>query len=338
MSQTARATEYIPRRWMRNGHVMTVAGNYLRRRVELPAPVVEAVEVEPGSSVLCLCHWQPEPERGLTVVLVHGLEGSARSQYILGNAARLWRAGCSVVRMNMRTCGTDMDVSGHTAEEICTTLYHSGRSGDVRAVAQHAVSARGARRVAVVGYSMGGNMVLKMAGELAAAPMVEMVAVAAVSPAVDLAVCADGMHHGINRMYERRFLRGLKARYRRRVAMFPEMYDVARLRGVNSIRTFDERIVAPHNDFAGADDYYSRASAKPVLALVPVPTLVLHAEDDPLVKLTADTREMMRGSKNIRLVTTRFGGHCAFLEEPSAGDDGRWAERQIAAFFATLKP
>ena len=192
--------------------------------------------------------------------------------------------------------------------------------------------------MAVAGYSMGGNMVLKMAGELAAAPMAEMVAVAAVSPAVDLAVCADGMHRGLNRLYERKFIRGMVARYRRRAAMFPELYDAARLRGVDSIRTFDERIVAPHNGFTGADDYYTRASAGPVLAGISVPTLVLHAEDDPLVKLTAGTRQVMRGNHYIRLVTTRFGGHCAFLEEPSAGDDGRWAERQIAAYFATLKP
>ena len=337
MSPIAPASDYTPRRWLRNGHVMTIAGNFLPRRVDLPPPTVEAVEVEPGSSLLCLCHWQPEPECSLAVVLVHGLEGSAASQYMLGNAARLWRAGCSVIRMNMRTCGFHVDSAGRTAEQICPTLYHSGRSADVRAVAQHAIATRGVQRVAVVGYSMGGNMVLKMAGELAAAPLPQLAAVAAVSPAVDLAVSADGLHRGLNRIYERRFLRGLTARYQRRAEMFPERYNAARLSGVCSIRTFDQNIVAPHNGFTGADDYYTRASAKPVLASIPVPTLVLHAEDDPMVTLTEPTRALLRSNPNINLVVTPRGGHCAFLEQPTPHDDGRWAERQIAAFFAAFQ-
>src|SRR5208283_4295351 len=185
---------FEPHPWLTNGHMQTIVGNFLPRP-ELRIPqVTETVEVDPadGSRVLCHCHWQPLCAARLTVVLVHGLEGSSDSRYVKGIAARAWAAGMNVVRMNMRNCGA--------SEALTPTLYHSGRSADVGAVVCHYAARFGLDRVALVGYSMGGNLVLKLAGEWGQRP--PLAAVATVCPAIDLAAGADALHEPANRVYE----------------------------------------------------------------------------------------------------------------------------------------
>src|ERR1700753_3933780 len=147
---------------MRNGHLQTIVASYAPRPAWRITSVAERVEVDPsdGGRVLCHSSWQPEAVRAdrLTVVLVHGLEGSSHSQYVRGLAARAWDAGCNVIRMNMRNCGN--------TDHLTPTLYHSGLSGDVGAVVRHFARTQGLHKIALIGYSMGGNLVLKLAGEL----------------------------------------------------------------------------------------------------------------------------------------------------------------------------
>ena len=176
------------------------------------------VRARGASHVLCHCHWQANASQCLTVLLVHGLEGSSRSQYVLGNSARAWAAGCNVVRMNMRNCGG--------TEDLSPTLYHSGLSGDVAAVMQTLAAEKGLRAFALVGYSMGGNLVLKLAGEMGANVPDYLKAVVGVSPAMDLAVSADALHNISNRVYEWKFLVGLRRRFRRKAELFPaDLFD-----------------------------------------------------------------------------------------------------------------
>ena len=165
--------------------------------------MAELVETVPAhgnqisTQVLCECHWQPpsvRPERP-TVLILHGLEGSSRSQYVLGNASKLWRAGCNVIRMNMRNCGG--------TERLTPTLYHSGMSADVQAVMQHFLRLHRLTSFALMGYSMGGNLVLKLAGELGSDPPPQLKAVVGVSPAIDLGVSADAHQEPANPLYER---------------------------------------------------------------------------------------------------------------------------------------
>ena len=337
-------TPFVPRRGFRNGHVQTILGNFLPRPDRLPPASSELVEVAPAtetqlaSHVLCDCHWQPEHVRAerLTVILLHGLEGSSRSQYVVGSAGKVWLAGCNVVRMNMRNCGG--------TESLSPTLYHSGLSSDVRAVMAAMVQRFSVRRVALVGYSMGGNLVLKLAGELGAErladathadPAPELCAVAAVSPALDLAQSADALHLLQNRIYERRFLKALIQRFRRKVALFPRVYDPARAGGLRSLRDFDERVTAFYAGFAGASDYYFRASAARVLENIAVPTLILHSLDDPFIRLTPESRAKIASNPWITLIEPDHGGHCAFLAtpRPAEGDDGYWAESTVLAFL-----
>ena len=325
---------FCPRPWLRNPHLQTIIGNLLSRPDTLPAPVRELVEVAPAhgtqisSQVMCECHWQPLAQRSNrpTVVIVHGLEGSSHSQYVIGNSTKFWNAGCNVIRMNMRNCaGT---------ERLTPTLYHSGMSGDVGAVMRYFLCSQELQSIALIGYSMGGNLVLKLAGELGAEAPAQLQAVVGVSPAMDLGVSADALHLPANRLYERRFLRALIRRFRRKAFLFPRAFDPSRADGIRSIRDFDDRITALYSGFRDADDYYSRAAAARVLDRIRVPTLLIHACDDPFVRITPETRSTIDANPALTLVETEHGGHCAFLAtpDPANGDDGYWAEQTALRF------
>jgi predicted alpha/beta-fold hydrolase len=329
---TFTATPFIPRRFLTNAHVQTILGSLLPRKNTLPPPEAQLVEVWPAqgsqiaSQVLCQCYWQPEKLRP-TVILVHGLEGSAASQYMTGNANKLFRAGANVILMNMRNCGG--------TEALTPTLYHSGLSGDVLAVMRYFVARYGLQQVSLIGYSMGGNLVMKLAGDLGTDAPPELHAVVGVSPAVDLGSSADALNQPSNRFYENRFLQALLKRYRRKTVLFPRVYDPNRAAGIRSVREFDERITALYSGFSGADDYYFRAAAARVLERIAVPTLVLHALDDPFVVLTPESRRKIHDNPAITLIETEHGGHCAFLAKanPAAGDDGYWAETTALRFI-----
>jgi predicted alpha/beta-fold hydrolase len=329
------AEPFRPRRFFSNGHVQTLLGNYLPRRSSLPEPTAELVEVSGGvsyqmpSRILCHCHWQPEPIRSTrpAIILVHGLEGSSSSQYVLGNAAKLWRAGANIVRMNMRNCGG--------TERLTPTLYHSGLSTDVEAVMTHCLTRYSLQSIALAGYSMGGNLVLKLAGDLGPAAPPQLKAVVGVSPAVDLAASADALHEPLNRLYERHFLKALARRFRRKASLFPRVYDPNRTVGIDSLRQWDDRITALYCGFTGAADYYARAAAARVIDRIAVPTLILHANDDPFVRLIPSTREKILANPHITFLDEAHGGHCAFLSspDPQKKDDGYWAETTLLRFI-----
>ncbi|CAN5553518.1 alpha/beta fold hydrolase [soil metagenome] len=334
-SQIAAATDFRPRRFLSNGHLQTIVGNYLPRENHLPEPIAQLVEVSPAvggqiaSQVLCHCHWQPSDVRASrpTAILVHGLEGSSRSQYVIGNANKLWQAGANIVRMNMRNCGG--------TEQLTPTLYHSGLSNDVLEVMRFFTAQHGLQSLSLVGYSMGGNLVLKLAGELGDQAPSELHSVIGVSPAVDLGPSADALHQPLNRLYELKFLRALLRRFRRKASLFPRAYDANQAVDITSLRDFDHRITALYSGFASADDYYYRAAAARVIDRIAVPTLILHALDDPFIRLTRESRDLILANPNITLVETAHGGHCAFLADADSANknDGYWAEHAALRFF-----
>jgi predicted alpha/beta-fold hydrolase len=323
-------TPFRPHFGLSNGHLQTIVGNYLSRPPFRVDGMAETIEVDPsdGSRVLCHCHWQPEAERGLrlTLVVVHGLEGSADSRYMQGIAARAWDAGLNVIRMNMRNCGG--------TDALTPTLYHSGLSDDVGAVVSHYANQYALERVALVGYSMGGNLVLKLAGEWGKKP--PLCAVAAVCPAIDLALGADALHEPMNRAYEWKFLRGLRARYARKRRLFPAQFVPAEEIGpVSSIREFDHKIVSRYCGFRDADDYYYRAASARVVDRIAVPTLILHAQDDPFIRLLPETRAKLLANSHITFVETRHGGHCAYLSR-DPGNEIHWAEATVIRFVQAV--
>jgi predicted alpha/beta-fold hydrolase len=328
---------FHPRPWLTNPHLQTILGNFLPREDHLPAPVACLVEVSPAhgtqisSQILCECHWQPLSVRAgrPSAIILHGLEGSSRSQYVIGNANKLWQAGCNVIRMNMRNCGG--------TESLSPTLYHSGLSSDVDHVMRYFLQQQRLQSVSLIGYSMGGNLVLKLAGEIGTAAPPELRSVIGVSPAVDLGPSADALHEPQNRIYEHKFLRSLLKRFRRKAALFPHAFDPTRAIDINSVRQFDDRITALYAGFQSADDYYYRAAAARVLDRIAVPTLILHASDDPFIRFTPETRSSIGSNPNILLLETAHGGHCAFLASPdrATSNDGYWAEHAALRFVLT---
>ena len=314
----------MPRRGLRGGHVQTLASFFLPRRITLPTAEKRLIEVEPGVQVLCHCHWQPDRKNALTVITVHGLEGSSESQYMLGIAAKGMAVGMNAVRMNQRNCGG--------TDALSPTLYHSGRSQDIAAVARNLIHEDGISRFALVGFSMGGNLVLKLAGEWGREAPPQLRAVAAVCPSMNLAASADALHLAGNRLYEYYFMWQLRRRLRVKARLFPQVFDTSRMRGVTSLRDFDDKVTAHYCGFEGASDYYERSAAANIVDRIAVPTLILHAANDPFIRILPETRRKILSNPNITFVETEDGGHCSFLAEAD-GDDGRWAERQVVEFL-----
>ena len=318
------ARKFVPRRGFRGGHVQTLASFFLPRRIPLLTTEKRLIEVEPGVQVLCNCHWQKDRQNALTVIIVHGLEGSSESQYMLGIAAKGTAVGMNVVRMNQRNCGG--------TDALSPTLYHSGRSQDIAAVARNLIHEDRISRFGLVGFSMGGNLVLKLAGEWGTQAPPQLRAVAAVCPSMNLAASADALHLAANRLYEYYFMSQLRNRLRMKARLFPQVFDTARMRGVTSLRDFDDKVTAHYCGFEGASDYYERSAAANVIDGIAVPTLILHAANDPFIRILPVTRQKILSNPNINFVETEDGGHCSFIAE-SDGDDGRWAERQVVEFL-----
>ncbi|GAC1433426.1 MAG: hypothetical protein NVS1B11_15870 [Terriglobales bacterium] len=255
--------------------------------------------------------------------MLHGLEGSSESNYMLAIAAKGIAAGMNVVRMNQRNCGG--------TENLAPTLYHSGLSQDVAAVAKHLIEEDRINSFALVGFSMGGNIVLKLAGEWGSAGPAEFRTVVAVCPAMDLAASSDALHLRANRLYEYYFMWKLRRRLRAKARLFPGTYDTSRMRGVSTLRDFDDKITAYYCGFEGAADYYARAAAANVVDQIAVPAFILHAANDPFIRILPETREKILANKNITFIETEDGGHCSFVADVD-GYDGYWAERQVLEF------
>jgi predicted alpha/beta-fold hydrolase len=320
-------SDYLPvARWA-GGHRMTVyAWARPRRFPHLPNPVARYFDVAADARVLALCHWQPDPTSHPTLVLLHGLEGSSEAHYMRGIAAKAWISGFNVVRLNQRNCGG--------TEHLSRGLYHSGLTADPQFVLDELIARDRLTRVAIAGYSLGGNLALKLAGEFGAGAPPELKAVCAVSPVVDLDACVLAIERRQNIAYQWNFVRNLKRRIRRKARAFPGDWDLARLKRIWSIRAFDEHYTAPHHGFAGASDYYYRASAMRVIDRVRIPALIITAADDPFVPPEPFRDPRITENPNITTIVTSHGGHCGFVSEAN-GYDGYWAERMIVDFAAS---
>ena len=305
--------------------MQTLAGFFLFRNIQLPTPEARYVEVAPGIRILCHCHWQADRRNCLTAIVVHGLEGSSDSGYVVGVAQKGLAAGMNVVRVNQRNCGG--------TDALAPVLYHSGLSNDVAVVARELIERDRVSRLALAGFSMGGNLVLKLAGEWGMQGPPQFRAVAACCPAMDLAASADALHDPANRIYELYFLFNLRRRMIRKAQLFPGHFDVGRMKGMRSLRDFDHQITAYYCGFSGADDYYNRAAAANVIEHIAVPGLILHAANDPFIRITPKTRRKIAANPNITFVETEDGGHCSFVGRRNGVDDGYWAENQIVNFL-----
>jgi len=319
--------EFNPHRFLRNGHLMTIAGTLWRRtHLQLPAGVPRLFQTEPGTQVRGDCHFHENPRERSTLVVLHGLDGSSDSDYMRGTAEKAWVAGLNVVRLNQRNCGG--------TEKLTESLYHSGLSCDIRAVILELIERDRLPEIFAAGFSMGGNLVLKMAGEFGDAAPNELRGFAAIQPSFDLAACADALELPKNFLYEHHFVTRLKRRMRHKASLFPERFRNGlneELERVHSVREFDDLITAPFCGFRDAADYYAQSSAMHVVGAIRRPTLIVAAQDDPFVPFTMFSNAALRENPNITLLATRRGGHCAFISQES-GEGRFWAEGQIVEF------
>jgi predicted alpha/beta-fold hydrolase len=309
---------------------------WARKRVlpALPAAEPRYFDVAADARVLAHCNWQPGRGSAPTLLALHGLEGSSEAHYMRGLAEKAFAAGFNVVRLNMRNCGG--------TEQLSQGLYHSGLTADPLAVLTELRDRDGLSRFAVSGYSMGGNVTMKLAGELGASAFPEVKAFAAVSPVIELEDCVRAIERRENRIYEWNFCRNLQRRMRRKSKHFPSLFNLDGLWKVWSIRAFDDRYTAPHHGFNGAEDYYFRASAMRVIDRVARPSLILSAADDPFVPPHIFETPAVANNPHITTVVTPHGGHCAFVEPPASADgpadrstgyDGYFAERMVVDFL-----
>jgi len=319
---------FEPRWGLGNGHVMTVfAWARARAYPGLPAPEERIFQTAPDTRVLADCRWQADRHTRPTLLALHGLEGSSSRHYMLGMAHQAWLRGWNTVLLNQRNCGG--------TEHLTPTLYHSGLTDDPLAVLTE-LAAEGLPHFGVAGYSLGGNLALRLAGELAIDPAhaaLPVRAVAAVSPTMDLQLCVDAIERPINFPYEWNFLKDLRARLVRKAAIWPGRFDLAPLKRVRTIRAFDDVYTAPLGGFGDAANYYFKASALRLIDRVNVPTLIVSAADDPFVPEEQFRRPEVADNPSIRVVIPPKGGHCGFVSPT-----GYWAEETIVRFIAAFMP
>ena len=295
---------------------------------DLPTPEALFFDVTPDTRVLAHCHWQRDRAAHPALLALHGLEGSSRAHYMRGLADKAFRAGFNVVLLNQRNCGG--------TEQHGPGLYHSGLTGDADIVLKALTDTHGVERVFVAGYSLGGNLALKLAGEYGAATPPQLRGVAAVSPVMDLAACVAAIERRQNIAYHWNFVHALRARMRRKAEHFPGLYELERLHRIRTVRSFDETYTAPHFGFTSAADYYHRASALRVVDRIRVPALIVTAMDDPFVPAGPFADPAVTSNPCVKVVLTPHGGHCGFITEATPGDDGYWAETQIVRMATQL--
>jgi predicted alpha/beta-fold hydrolase len=322
-----KARPFVPHRLFKQGDAQTIGAYLWPGRLRLRdrnGDEERMFEVEPESRVLARCRWQPNRAEHPTLVVWHGMEGSIASAYMLTTADKAFRAGFNVVRVNIRNCGL--------TEHLSPTLYHGGMTGDLRAVIDELIARDRLSRLFVVGFSLGGNMVLKLAGEYGDNPPTEVKAVCAVSPSINMRASCDLLMRRRNWIYQRDFLRRLKQRIRVKEKLLPDLYDSTGLRRIRSIEQFDDRYIAPAFGFANADDYYAKASSLPFIGRIRIPTLMIHARDDPFIPFTPLRDPSIAGNPYVLLIATERGGHVAFVSANSGNEDRFWAENRMVEF------
>jgi len=316
---------FEPRPSLRGGHRMTLFswGNP-RYFPTLPAPTTRYFDVDEDTRIVAHCHWHPRRWRHATLLALHGLNGSSDAHYMKGLASKAFARGMNVVRLNQRNCGD--------TEHLSSGLFHSGLTADAAFVIDELVEVDGLPAIAVAGYSLGGNLALKLAGEYGAHAPAALVAIAAVSPIIEIDDCTRALEQPGNGVYEWNFVKDLKRRMRRKERFWPGHFDLAKLARVKTVRAFDDTFTAPYFGFKSAEDYYYRASALRVADRIRVPTLIITAQDDPFVPAGPFSDPKLTGNPHIDLRVLAHGGHCGFIGPSNGADDGYWAEREIVAF------
>lgn len=325
---------FLPPRWLRNAHVQTLLAARKPRRWTYGWKESETIAFDLGKdgTLIGEVSWQPgRRESHPLLFLLHGLEGCARSHYLVGMSRKAYCAGFHTVRVNTRNCGG--------TEHLTPTLYCAGLSQDVMAIVRHFRGRMGIRRIYAGGVSLGANILLKFLGEQGDRGPEFIQGAAVLSPPIDLAAGVDKMEDPQNWIYQRHFVGELIKRMRRKIAIFPSLGEMKRIERIRTIREFDDVVTAPHFGFGDADNYYRLASSGPLMKHIRVPTLLVQSKDDPLIPFGPFLRSGIETNACIRLLATEYGGHTGFLTSKSLRGrdlDEYWGESRVVQFLTTL--
>lgn len=292
-----------------NPHLATIAGNFWPRpdgNARWPTAAV-LYSTEPGVEILVHTQYPEGTSKG-EVILVHGLEGSSASGYARSMSHHALERGFTAHRFNMRSCGG--------TDALANTGYHAGLTSDLLWVLRERRKL-GAPPLFVVGFSLGGNMALKLAGELAEKGPELLAGVCAVSPPIDLAASVDAIERPANILYQNRFVARLKDRIRRRHVLAPEIYTLEHLPKIRTVREFDDHYTARLFGFGTAINYFRTQSSNQFLEHIRVPTLVIHAKDDPMVPFYSFDHPAFERNPCLKLIAVDHGGHLGFLARGS---------------------
>jgi hypothetical protein len=304
--------------WLPGGHAQTLYGTlfahakigWKRERWDTPDGDFIDVDRLPGAAGAPL------------VVLFHGLEGGSGSHYACALARELARRGWRGAVAHFRGCSGEPN--------RLRRAYHSGDADEIGWILRRMRTESKAGPLFALGISLGGNALLKWLGEDGSASQV-LTAAAAVSAPVDLMAAGDALGRGFNLVYTYHFLMTMRRKAEEKLARFPDLFDAQAMRRAGTLRAFDDVVTAPLHGFRDTDDYWTRASSKPVLARIRVPTLLLNARNDPFMPATS-----LPGpsdvSAAVRLDFPEEGGHAAFVSGAFPGDIG-WMPRRVTAFF-----
>jgi predicted alpha/beta-fold hydrolase len=320
---------FVPRPALQSGHRMTLyAWGNPRYFPRLPRPATRYFDVDADTRVLAQGYWQPRPWERATIIGLHGLNGSSDAPYMKGIAAKAFERGMNVLLLNQRNC--------RDTEHLCAGLFHSGLTADVAHVIDELTEVDRLPAIFVAGYSLGGNLALKLAGEYGAFAPASLGGVAAVSPIIEISECVRALERRDNVLYEWNFVKDLKRRMRRKNRSHPGVFPMRALGGVRTVRDFDRLFTAPYFGFADEEDYYHRASAMRVVDRIRVPALVITAADDPFVPSQPFSDARLAGNSAITTIVCGHGGHCGFVGPGGPGDDGYWAERTVVDFVEAV--
>lgn len=351
-SQEFLAAPFTPAGGLSNGHLMTLAPLFQRRRFALGKGQRLEIEVAPGSRITGYLHRATSgaylDSKALLIVL-HGLESSAQAPYVQGLCEKALRAGLSVFRMNMRNCEGTLALSD--------TLYNAGLSTDLEACAGYLLGTyKDIEKVFACGFSLGGNIVLKAAGENGSSrgqsKESNLQGVVAISPPVELETCVRALEAGLNQLYGLNFLIGLKNKIVEKEKLYPGKFDLERLKTVRTLRQFDNYFTAIDAGYDGASAYYHGASARRVIGDISMPALIIAAQDDPLVPFNETFGFLSKGSidgsssvGSLQLLASEYGGHVSYIGKKHRGKNGRqtggiadryWAESQALLYILHL--
>lgn len=301
-----------------NGHLQTILPN-LFRRVEWMRPRREEINT-PDDDFLEL-DWYEQPNNDRLVILLHGLEGNSRRRYIKGMGRHLHNRGYNVLAWSYRSCGSRMNKQ--------LRFYHSGDTEDIATIVQYVLSLEKYQSIYFVGFSMGGNIVLKYLGECGDTVSPYIKAAATFSVPLDLVGSSKVLSKWWNRIYLRRFLRTLKKKVEQKQPQYPEILTLDGYDQIKSFKGFDNKYTAPIHGFRDAFDYWEKSSSKNLLPYIKVPVLIVNAKNDTFLSDSCYPYDIAEQSEYIFLETPQTGGHVGFWTL----DDTYWTERRAEEFL-----